>query len=667
MVDTGRPDRSESLSRQERDAVRKHLRTILSSKAFSRSVRSRDFLTHIVGNAIRGDYGNLRERMIGATLFGRPLDYDTGSDSVVRVIATEVRKRLNQFYLESRQNDWPVRFDIPSGSYVPLFVFSASGDQVAAQSGDPIEPSPADPTVDVTPLSAENAPPEKPKEEEAIQEVQAARSRFWWSKWNLTWQITFLLIAALVSFGVYKLAMKVVHRSQPIRSLVILPLKNLSGDPNEDYFADGVTAELINTLGRISTLRVISLTTSMSLKGSQKKIPDIARELNVQGVIEGDVQREGNRIRINIELVDGRKDYPIWTQTYTRDVGTTLALEGEVAEDIVSELTIPVSSKDRRRLTRTNPVSPAAHIAYLRGLVLLEAVRDRSACTALQEAVREDPQFAQAHSALAECLGRMAVSGLKPNLETFSSQKSEALQAIALDPSLAEAHAELADAVMALDWDWKTAGKEYQRALELNPNSAEIHQKYAIFLIFQGNAEEAIKEVKTGVDLDPVSTVAIRNEVFVYFFARKYSEVLSLISTARSSGIEPPAGNFFLGASYAQMKQYKAAIEWLLNAPESPHTLGHLGSVYALSGQRAAAEKSLDALQADVRNQGIGQYELALVYAGLGDKKNAIQWLKRACDVHDVGLLYIKVDPFLDPLRGEPEFRYLVKRVGLTL
>jgi tetratricopeptide (TPR) repeat protein len=404
----------------------------------------------------------------------------------------------------------------------------------------------------------------------------------------------------------------------------------------------------------------------MNLKGSSKMTPEIARELNVQDVIEGSVQREGSRVRIDVQLVDGRKDRPIWARTYFRDLNSVLNLQGEVAADIVREVTAPISSQEKTYFARIRSTNADAQVAYMRGLLLLNTYKDKDALSDLQQAVKADPQLAQAHAALAECMGRLAVAGLKPNRDAFTAQKSEALEAISLDPSLAEPHAELADAVMALDRDWQTAGQEYRQALELNQNSSEIHQKYALFLIFQGRTKEAINEVDVGTNLDPTSAFAIRNQIFVYFFARRYDKVLSLINTARSLGIHPPGTDFFLGATYTEKGQYQNSIEWYQKAQMSPHTLGHLGNVYALAGQREAAYGVINKLQSNAQNQGIGQYELALVYAGLGNKKSALEWLKRASDANDVGLLYIKVDPFLDPLRGEPEFQDLVRRTGLT-
>jgi TolB-like protein len=651
------PVDQKSLSREERETVRNHLRLVIDSPAFARSGRAQEFLSLVIQSAIRGSHANLRERMIGVRMFGRPVDYDTGSDSVVRVTATEVRRRLSQFYLESRLNDWPVKFEIPVGSYIPNFRFS--GLEHPEKSALPES------------QTAESAPQESVSRHEletGLQQLaQTTGIRTDRKTRHIPIWIGAALLGVLLLFArMYKIRTGTSRPHQEIRSILILPLKNLSGDPNEDPFADGMTAELINSLGQISRLRVISLTSSMNLKASSKMVPEIARDLKVEGVVEGSVRKEGNRLQVMIELIDARADRPVWAQTYAREMDSASDLEEEIAGDLVREVTTPLSPEERARFERSQPANAEAHAAYLRGLLLLHSDHDRDACFNLRQAVRADPQFAPAHSALAECFGRLVVSGLMPNREGFSAQKSEALQAISLDPLLAEPHAELADAVMALDRDWQTAGKEYQRALDLNPNSAEVHQKYAIFLSLQGKTREAINEVEIGTNLDPISAVAIRNQVLVYLIARQYDKVLFLIETNRALGIDPSGMNYFLGAANARKGQYQTSIDWYSKAQKSPHTLGHIGSAYALAGQKQLALKTIATLQSDVRYHGVGLYEIAVIYAGLGDKKNALRWLKAASDAYDVGLLYIKVDPSFDPFRNEPEFQELVRHVGLN-
>ena len=291
--------------------VRLHLQQILDSHAFSGSKRTQDFLRLIVEHALAGEVDSLRERMIGAEMFGRPIDYDTGSDSVVRVKATEVRKRLAQYYLETDEKT-EVRIELPSGSYVPRFTFEPADWKIrphpvvvplvvpgehaqSAQGSSPVQDPPSH--------SAELVPAEQ---HNLLQLASQRRPRI-----LIAAAFGLIVIASLAYLAFRKWSADFSSR-QGIRSIAILPLKNLSGDPTQDYFADGMTEELINDLGQVSTLRVISLTSSMSYKGTKKALPEIARELSVGGVVEGSVQREGNQVRISAQLIDARADRPIW-------------------------------------------------------------------------------------------------------------------------------------------------------------------------------------------------------------------------------------------------------------------------------------------------------------------------------------------------------------------
>jgi TolB-like protein/tetratricopeptide (TPR) repeat protein len=478
-----------------------------------------------------------------------------------------------------------------------------------------------------------------------------------------------LLLCALLGiaayFGVKRWGAASTAKSD-IRSIAILPLNNLSSDPTQQYFADGMTEELINDMGQVSTLRVISLTSSMSYKGTRKQLPQIARELSVDGVVEGGVLREGNRVRISAQLIDARTDRPIWAHTYVREMTSLLVMQGEVAQAIADEISIHVTPQEQARLTRVRPLDPEAQELYLRGMLQLDADDCHSAIAFFDRAVQKDPNYAQAHAALAICYGRMGESGRMSYKEAFSRQKLEATRAIALDDSLPDAHAELANTAMTLDWDWATAATEFRRALELNPNSAPIHQKYAFYLARTGQLKEASAEVERGLDLDPVSGRSFHFEGFIDYFSRQYDQALWLIRKVRGFDIHPPDWSFLLGDVYAERGMYNESIAEFLKSGDGPDSLGHLGNTYARAGRVAAARATIARLEENVRGDGVGRYEIALVYTGLGDKKEAFKWLELAYEAHDVGLVYLKIDPCLDPLRSDPRFDDLIRRVGFT-
>ncbi len=645
--------------------IRLHLKQVLASHAFAGSKRTQDFLELIVTHALEGEFDRLRERMIGAEMFGRPVSYDTGSDSVVRVKATDVRKKLAQYYAETKEHP-AIQIELPSGSYVPRFHFGpleAAATSTAGAEG----PTPAHGAV-VGPehhsRSGLHASVHHSEETNEPGTEAAPKSRR--APRLLAGVALGAILVAAAGYAGFRKWFGDTHSQSEIRSIAVLPLENLSGDPAQEYFADGMTEELINDLGQVSTLRVISLTSAMSYKGTKKKLPEIARELAVDGVVEGGVLHAGNQVQISAQLIDARSDRPIWARTYVQDFNSGLAWQGEVAQAIADEISINVTPQEQARLARNRPIDPEAQDSYLRGLLQLDADDCRSAIDYFNKALAKNPNYAQAHAPLANCYGRMGESGRMAYKEAFTRQKAEAIRAIELDDSLPEGHAELANTAMTLDWDWATAAAEFHRALELNPNSAPIHQKYAFYLVRTGHLPEALAEVERGVDLDPVSWHSFHYEGFIDYFSRHYDQALSLILRVRALDIKPPDWSFLLGDVYAEKGKYTESIAEFIKSGNGPDSLGHLGNAYARAGQVSAAQTTVAQLEKHVQKNGVGRYEIALVYAGLGRRQEAFKWLEEAYDAHDVGLLYLKIDPCLDPLRPDPRFDDLVRRVGLA-
>lgn len=407
----------------------------------------------------------------------------------------------------------------------------------------------------------------------------------------------------------------------------------------------------------------------MTYKGTKKTLPEIARELGVGAIVEGSVVRERNEVRITVQLIDARTDDHIWAHTYVRDLTSVLALQGEVAQAIADEISINVTPQEQERLARASPVNREAHDLYLQGIYLLNQGDPKSAVGYLQRAIDEDPSYARAHAALANGYGWLGDAGWLAYTEAFPRQKSEATKAIELDHSLPQGHAELANAVMNLSWDWTNAEKELQRALELNSNLASVHTTYAFYLQRLGRLPEAIAEVKQVLDLDPVSSRSFYSAGIVYYFARQYDQALSQLQKAHV--LEPHPPNFLFpfesGAIYAQKGMYGKAVGEFQKLGDQPHALGHMGNVYARMQRVSEARATISKLEEHVKKNGIGRYEIALVYAGLGEKEEAFTWLEKSYDARDKGLTYLKIDPCVDPLRSDPRFDRLVQRVGLPL
>jgi TolB-like protein/Flp pilus assembly protein TadD len=656
----------EVLNPEESAVVRRHLEAVLASHAFAGARRTQEFLRLIVRHALDGEIDALRERMIGAELFGRPIGYDTGNDSVVRVRASEVRKKLGQYYSELGRTEPPVHIELPSGSYVPRFHFPP----YALETLPHTQPQPAATEPAVTAAATENdsALDHEAKPEEANLPAVPIVPKPALSRKNPLYLATSLalVLLALGAFLLFERGNRSSSTPAGIHSVAVLPLENLSGTPEQDYFADGMTEELINDLGQVSALRVISLTSSMSYRGTKKKLPEIARELTVDGIVEGGVLREGNQVRISVQLIDARTDRPVWAHTYVRDLTGVLDWQGEVAKTIAEEISTEVSPQEQARLAHRHPIDSRAQDSYLHGILLRQADDCKNAIGYFDRAIENDPGYAEAHSALASCYGRLGESGRMPYEQAFTQQKEEALRAIELDDSLSEAHAELGNTAMTLDRDWPAADAQFHRALQLNPNSATSHEKYAFYLVRTGQFRDAISEIERSVDLDPVSASTFHAEGFIYYFSRRYDQALAVTRTVQGLKINLPDWDFLIGDICAEKGALSESIAAFLRSGDGPYTLGHLGNAYARAGQLEAARRTIARLQQDVQKDDVGRYEIALIYAGLGNKKEAFQWLEDALQAHDAGLVYLKVDPCLDPLRSDPRFDDLMRRAGLS-
>jgi tetratricopeptide (TPR) repeat protein len=354
----------------------------------------------------------------------------------------------------------------------------------------------------------------------------------------------------------------------------------------------------------------------MSYKGTKKTLPEIARDLTVDGVVEGGVLRDGNQVHISVQLIDARADRPIWAHTYVRDLTGVLDWQGEVAKNIADEISTKVSPQEQARLAQRHPVDSVAQDLFLHGILLRQADDCRNAIDYFNRAIEKDPGYAEAHSALASCYGRLGESGRMPYEQAFTRQKDEALRAIGLDDSLSEAHAELGNTAMTLDHDWPSAEAQFHRALELNTNAATSHEKYAFYLVRTGQFREAISQVERSVDLDPVSASTFHAEGFIYYFSGQYDQALAVTKTVQGLKLNLPDWDFLIGDIYAEKGMLTESIGAFLRSGDGPYTLGHLGNAYARAGRRDAALSIIARLQEHIRRDGVGRYEIALVYAG---------------------------------------------------
>jgi serine/threonine-protein kinase len=458
-------------------------------------------------------------------------------------------------------------------------------------------------------------------------------------------------------------------RSPTVQSLAVLPLENLSGDVDQEYFAEGMTEELITQLAQISALRVISRTSVMPYLKSHKPLSEIAKQLQVDAVIEGSVTKSGQRVRITAQLILASTEKHLWAESYERDLNDVLSLQGEVARDIAREIRVTVTPREQKRLAGFAPVNVEAHEAYLKGRYHWNKGTEdeyKIARKYFEEASRLQENYAPALSGLANYF--WATNELAPEI-AMPRARSYALKALAIDDSLSGAHTTLGNIKFNADWDRSGAESEFKRALELNPNDAEAHRAYSVFLSAMGRESEALSEIDAAQRLDPLSLITSSTKGWDLYFARQYDLAIEQCEKTLELDTNYVGGHDCLGAAYMAKGSYGKAIAELQKAAtvsgNEPLRTVSLGRVYALSGRRIKAEKILRALQEDSRHHYVPAYFVATIYVALGDKDEAYSWLGKAYDQRDSYLLWLKVDDAVDPLRMDPRFRELVSKVGL--
>ena len=478
-----------------------------------------------------------------------------------------------------------------------------------------------------------------------------------------------LLVIAV--FGIRPLRRSLSHSapSGAIRSIAVLPLENFSRDPEQEYFADGMTEELITDLAQIRSLRVISRTSVISYKGTKKRIPQIARELDVDAVLEGSVQRAGQRVRITAQLVRAATDQHLWAKSYERDLREVLSLQSEVAQAVAREVQAVVTPEEQARLGRARPVNPEAHEAYLKGRYSLHKQTEESIRKAIEffnQAIAKDPGSAPAYAGLADSYSALRSVYAAPR-DVMPKAKKAALKAVELDEALPEAHVSLGNVKFYYDFDWPDAEKEFQLALELNPNFADGHDAYATYLAAMERHAESAAHVERAEELDPLSLPILADAAWVFYCARQYDRAME--ASRRAVELDPrfwPAYTY-LGLAYEKMGRFPEAIAALEKArqlDDNTAIFEMLGGAYAASGRKDDARKVLSELTERSKQRYVCPYEVATVYVGLGEKESALQWLQKAEEDRADCVPWMRPDPKLDPLRGDPRFQDLMRRVG---
>jgi TolB-like protein/DNA-binding winged helix-turn-helix (wHTH) protein/Tfp pilus assembly protein PilF len=501
-------------------------------------------------------------------------------------------------------------------------------------------------------------------------EVGSGMRRF---RWTVALVLFAVIAAALFVLNVFRVRDRILGstRIPPIQSLAVLPLTNLSGDPDQEYFSDGMTDALITDLAQMGSVKVISRTSIMRYKKTDKPLPEIARELNVDGIVEGTVQRSGGRVRITAQLIHGLSDKHLWANTYERDLRDVLALQDEVARAIVGEIRIKVAPQDQVAKATRHAANPEAYDLYLRGLVYSrhEGVDSkRTSVDYFNRAIQLEPEWADPYAQLARSYDWIAGTGGHP--EFYPKAKAAALDAIRMDDSLAEAHTALAFSLFNYDWDWAGAAREYQRALQLNPNYSEAHHAYAELLMASGKNNEAVSEIERAEELDPLLPALRVNVGMVYSCVGRHDAAIEQLRNTTRLNPDYDVGYSGLGIAYLRKAMYPEAIANLEKAldmdkddPDVILDVVELAYGYAAADRKNEARKMLSELErAEAKGRSL---ELYSIYFALGEKERGLAWLEKAFKDKSESLLYLRCWSEFDRMRADPRFADLVRRVGI--
>jgi serine/threonine-protein kinase len=458
----------------------------------------------------------------------------------------------------------------------------------------------------------------------------------------------------------------------PGKSIAVLPFVDMSQSKDQEYFCDGISEEILNALAKVEGLRVVARTSSFSLKGKNADVSEVGKKLNVENVLEGSLRREGNRIRITAQLINARDGFHLWSETYERELQGVFAVQDEITRAIVNALKIKLAVA----LPVNKKPNSEAHELDLKGRYFLNKRDMRRAIDYFHEAITRDSNDALAYAGLSESYLSLSVPlGHVAPREAMPKAKEAALHALAIDDGLGEAHASLAYVTFFYDWDWAAAEREFQRAIELNPNDANAHHWYSHYLIAQGRIAESLTQSKRALELSPFDVLINLHLAWHYYYARQYDQ--ALLEIEKTMEMDKRFVDPWFGLILEQKGRYAEEIaEFQKQIGTSPGRSSvdkaALARAYAISGQREAAEKIIAELQELAKSEYVSSFEIAAIYDGLyarpapADKDQAFAWLEKAYEERAVGLVNLTVEPRFDRLRSDPRFTELERRMGLS-
>ena len=633
------------------DDVGAQLDKILSSPDFAQSDRLQKFLRFVVEETLAGRANALKEYTIALEVFERDESFDPQTSSIVRVEASRLRSKLEKYNAIEGRDD-SVRISLPPGSYVPTFQTAARATETVEGAGTP-----------------SMATPQGAGRTFAPRQIVVL----------LAVVVVVLGVAALLVFDVIPLTPgtdQPPEANEPGQtySIAVLPLRNLSGDADQDYFSDGLTDALIARIAKNPSMRVTSLTSVMGYKNVNRPIADIADELNVSHVIEGSVLRIGDKVRITAQLIEARTDRHLWAESYERNGADVLAIQNDVVRRIATSLLGQVASTTSADPADARSVDVAAHELYLRGLYFRRIMTEegfKKGIAYFKKAVEKAPDYAEAYAGVASCyclLGGHGFELVEPG-EGMPAAKNAVLEALSLDNTLAEPHAFLGIIRLKYEWDWPGAETAFQRSIQLNPSYALVRLFYSFYLEAMGRPDEAILEAEQARALDPLSLQANLNLGWQYLRAGWLERARLVFQSTAELNPDFWGVHWGLGHYYRQKGDHGQAIAAFQRAVDSGGgytlPLTDLGYTYAIAGQPAEARKLLDQLKALAEDSYVSPYNMATIHVGLGETDEAFAWLEKAFEKRSRSLAWLNVAKEYDGLRSDPRFQSLVKRVGL--
>lgn len=482
-----------------------------------------------------------------------------------------------------------------------------------------------------------------------------------------------VILTVLVAFNAGKLRTRIFATSNPqIRSIAVLPLENLSKDPGQDYFSDGITDALTTELAQIGSLRVISRTSAMHFKGTRETVPQVGQELNVDAVVEGTVARSENRVRVTAQLIEASSDRHLWARSYELDLKDIFALQDGVARDIAEEIRVKLTPQERTHLAHARPVDPEAYEACLKGRYYYEKMSIPGFQESLkyyQQAVALDRTYASAYVGLAASYKELGVWGALPPREAASQAREAVEKALALDDTLGDAHAVLGHIHFLWDWDWPNAEREYKRAFELGPPSTDTSIQYAVYLSAMGRHDEAVKVMREARASDPVSQPSNGLLGTVYYWSHRFDEAIDQFQKNLVLHPDSAFDHGYLGTCFEQKAMYSEAMEEYLRAKTSDgvgqEELTRFRQAFVKSGMNGFLQEELKSAIAPSKSRYVDPYWIAMLHTRLSDKDEAFQWLEKAYKERRHSMAFIKTEPMFDGLHSDPRFQDFIRRLGL--